>query len=73
MSTPVPPLHWCTTKMLTGLCSFSANIVGFDLVVSHTKLRLVIVAQTYSVIFSLFTEFFLNKVYKNNIQYARHF
>ena len=36
-------LHWCTTMGLTGLCLSLATVVGFDLVVSQTKLRLALV------------------------------
>ena len=31
-------MHRCATKELTGLCSSSATVVRYDLVVSHTKL-----------------------------------
>ena len=31
-------MHWCATKELIGLCSFSVTVVSYDLVVSHTKL-----------------------------------
>ena len=31
-------MHWCATKVLTGLCSSSVTVVSYDLVVSHTKL-----------------------------------
>lgn len=45
-------------KGLTGLCSSSAVVIGFNLAVSHTILKLVLVAYTYSIILSLFTELF---------------
>ena len=32
-------VYWCATKELTGLCSSSNTVVGYDLVISHTKLR----------------------------------
>ena len=31
-------LHWCATKELSGHCSSSVTVVGYDLVVPHTKL-----------------------------------
>ena len=37
-------VNWCTTKGLTRFCSSCATVVGFDLVFSHTKLRLALVA-----------------------------
>ena len=33
-------MHWCATKKLTEHCSSSTTVVGYDLVVSHTKLLL---------------------------------
>ena len=35
-------VHWCATKELTRLCSSSATVVGYDLVVSNTKLWLTV-------------------------------
>ena len=31
-------VHWCAVKELTKLNSFSATVIGYDLVISHTKL-----------------------------------
>ena len=35
-------MHWCATQELTGLCSSSTTVVSYDLVVSHTKLLLIV-------------------------------
>ena len=31
-------VHWCATKEMIELCSSFVAVVGYDLVVSHTKL-----------------------------------
>ena len=51
-----PPPKGVLPKGLTGLCSSSTVVIGFSLAVSHTILILVLVAYTYSIILSLFTE-----------------
>ena len=47
---------------LTGLCSSSAIVVSFDLVVFHTKLRLALVAQFYVLLLAFSTKLSLNQV-----------
>ena len=50
---------------LTGLCSSSAIIVSFDLVVSHTKLRLALAAQLTVLVLASLMKLSLNKVSSN--------
>ena len=57
-------MHWCATKELTRLCSSSATVVGYDLVVSNTKLWLTVLNVAFSLTFSS------NKVCNNTIQCA---
>ena len=43
---------WCATKELTEHCSSSVTVVGYDLVVSHTKLLLTVLHLAFQLKFS---------------------